>query len=226
MYLVDEGGNPKRAFFMNDTASFKIGAGDLKTSKHVRDSIYIDTKYPDFIPPILDVNAITIKATPTNPKAPDGETLFEMEFFAKDSSAYLGNEAGVKHGGYILRDPQGKQHGFSMQNDFDKIKGNFYYLVADPDGKPGYWRKYKVSTLLPKGSSPGLWGVESMDLIDRANNTKRYSFVELVRFDIEEKDSSQKVNPIVEILGKKVNAKNVDSVSLSISCKTCAQKNI
>ena len=225
MYLVDEGGNPKRAFFMNDTASFKIGAGDLKTSKHVRDSIYIDTKYPDFIPPILDVNAITIKATPTNPKAPDGETLFEMEFFAKDSSAYLGNEAGVKHGGYILRDPQGKQHGFSMQNDFDKIKGNFYYLVADPDGKPGYWRKYKVSTLLPKGSSPGLWGVESMDLIDRANNTKRYSFVELVRFDIEEKDSSQKVNPIIEILGKKVNAKNVDSVSLSISCKTCAQKN-
>ena len=82
-----------------------------------------------------------------------------------------------------------------------------------------------MSTLLPKGSSPGLWGVESIDLIDRANNTKHYSFVELVRFDIEEKDSSQKVNPIVEILGKKVNAKNVDSVSLSISCKTCAQKN-
>ena len=225
MRLVDEGGNPKNAFFMNDTSAFKINAGDLKTSKHVRDSIFIDTKYPDFIPPVLDVNAIAIKATPTNPKAPDGETLFEMEFFAKDSSVYIGNEAGVKHGSYILRDPQGKQHGFSMQNDFDKIKGNFYYLVTDPDGKPGFWRKYKVSTLLPKGSSPGLWGVESIDLIDRANNTKHYSFVELVRFDIEEKDSSQKVNPIVEILGKKVNAKNVDSVSLSISCKTCAQKN-
>ena len=225
MRLVDEGGNPKNAFFMNDTSAFKINAGDLKTSKHIRDSIFIDTKYPDFIPPVLDVNAITIKATPTNPKAPDGETLFEMEFFAKDSSAYSENEAGVKHGSYILRDPQGKQHGFSMQNDFDKIKGNFYYLVADPDGKPGFWRKYKVSTLLPKGSSPGLWGVESIDLIDRANNTKHYSFVELVRFDIEEKDSSQKVNPIVEIPGKKVNAKNVDSVSLSISCKTCAQKN-
>ena len=224
MRLVDEGGNPKNAFFMNDTSSFKINAGDLKTTKHVRDSIFIDTKYPDFIPPILDVNAVTIKATPTNPQAPDGETLFEMEFFAKDSSAYLGNEAGVKHGGYILRDPQGKQHGFSMQNDFDKIKGNFYYLVADPDGKPGYWRKYKVSTLLPKGSSAGLWGVESIDLIDRANNTKHFSFIELVRFDIEEKDSSQKVNPVVEILDKKVNSKNVDSVSMSISCKSCAQK--
>ena len=225
MYLVDEGANPKQAFFMNDTSSFIIAGGNLKNSKHIRDSIFIDTKYPDFIPPILDVNAITIKATPTNPKAPDGETLFEMEFFAKDSSAYLGNESGLKHGAYNLRDPQGKQFNFSMQNDFDKIKGNFYYLITDPEGKPGLWRKYKVSTLLPRGSAPGLWGVESILLIDRANNTKNYSFVELVRFDIEEKDSMQKVNPVVEILGKKVNAKNVDSVSLSISCKTCAQKN-
>lgn len=227
MYLVDEGGNPKRAFFMNDTAAFNLNSGNLNysNSKHVRDSIYIDTKYPDFIPPILDVNAINIKATPTNPKAPDGETLFEMEFFAKDSSSYPGNESGVKHGSYILRDPQGKQHSFSMQNDFDKIKGNFYYQILDPEGKPGYWRKYKVSTLLPKGSAPGLWGVESIDLIDRANNTKRYNFVELVRFDIEEKDSTQAVTPRVEILGKNVNSKNVDSVSLSIACANCAQKN-
>jgi hypothetical protein len=225
MYLVDEGGNPKRAFFMNDTSSFQIATGDLKTSKHVRDSIFMDTKYPDFIPPVLDLNAITIKATPTNPKAPDGETLFEMEFFAKDSSAYLGNEAGLKHGSYNLRDPQGKQFNFSMQNDFDKIKPNFFYLIADPEGKPGFWRKYKVSTLLPKGSAPGLWGVESIELIDRANNTKSTSFVELVRFDIEEKDSTQAVTPRVEILGKKVNSKNVDSVTMSIACNNCAQKN-
>jgi hypothetical protein len=225
MYLVDEGGNPKRAFFMNDTSSFQIATGDLKTSKHVRDSIFMDTKYPDFIPPVLDLNAITIKATPTNPKAPDGETLFEMEFFAKDSSAYLGNEAGLKHGSYNLRDPQGKQFNFSMQNDFDKIKPNFFYLIADPEGKPGFWRKYKVSTLLPKGSAPGLWGVESIELIDRANNTKSTSFVELVRFDIEEKDSTQAVTPGVEILGKKVNSKNVDSVTMSIACNNCAQKN-
>ncbi len=225
MRLVDEGGNPKNAFFMNDTSAFQIGPSDLRKSKHIRDSIFIDTQYPDYIPPVLDVNAISIKATPTHPQAPDGETLFEMEFFAKDSSAYPGNEAGVKHGYYTLRDPQGKQHGFSMQNDFDKIKGNFYYLVTDPEGKPGVWRKYKVSTLLPRGSSPGLWGVESIDLIDRSNNTKHFGFVELVRFDIEETDNDQKVNPKVEILGKKVNSKNVDSVTMSIACPNCAQKN-
>jgi hypothetical protein len=79
--------------------------------------------------------------------------------------------------------------------------------------------------LLPRVSAPGLWGVESIVLIDRANNSKNYSFVELVRFDIEEKDSTQAVNPRVEILGKKVNSKNVDSVSLSIACSNCAQKN-
>lgn len=227
MYLVDEGGNPKRAFFMNDTAAFNVNVGNLNfsNSKHVRDSIYMDTKYPDYIPPVLDLNAISIKATPTHPQAPDGETLFEMEFFAKDSSAYAGNESGIKVGSYILRDPQGKQHWNSMQNDFDKIKGNFYYLVSDPEGKPGIWRKYKVSTLLPRGSSPGLWGVESIELVDRANNIKRFSFVELVRFDIEETDNDQKVNPIVEILGKKVNSKNVDSVTMSIACTNCAQKN-
>jgi hypothetical protein len=227
MYLVDEGGNPKRAFFMNDTAAFNVNAGNLNysNSKHVRDSIYMDTKYPDYIAPVLDLNAISIKATPTHPQAPDGETLFEMEFFAKDSSAYAGNESGIKVGSYILRDPQGKQHWNSMQNDFDKIKGNFYYLVSDPEGKPGIWRKYKVSTLLPRGSSPGLWGVESIELVDRANNIKRFSFVELVRFDIEETDNDQKVNPIVEILGKKVNSKNVDSVTMSIACTNCAQKN-
>ncbi len=221
IFLRDEPQNEFRETFMNDTTGFKVAANQ---QKHVRDSILIRTKYPDYIPPILDVNAITIKANPTNPKTPDGETLFEMEFFAKDSSSYPGNEAGIQNGTYILRDPQGKQFSFGMQGDFDKIAGNFYYLLNDPSGTPGIWRKYKVSTLLPKGSSPGLWGVESISLSDRAQNFKFFNFVELVRFDIEEKDSAQKVNPIVEILGKKVNAKNVDSASISISCKSCVNK--
>jgi hypothetical protein len=70
MGLYDEGGNRKSAFFMNDTSAFSIAPNNLNITKHIRDSIFIDTKYPDFIPPVLDVNAITIKATPTNPKAP------------------------------------------------------------------------------------------------------------------------------------------------------------
>lgn len=221
IYLKDEAQNEFRETFMNDTTGYKVNANQ---QKHVRDSILIQTNFSDYLPPVLDVNAINIKATPTNPLSPDGETLFEMEFFAKDSSDYIGHEAGIQNGYYVLRDPQGKQFGFSMQGDFDKIKNDFYYLLADPDGMQGVWRKYKVSTLLPKGSAPGLWGVESISLNDRAQNAKYFNFVELVRFDIEETDTSLKVNPSIQILGKTVNAKSVDSVSLSIACNKCANK--
>jgi len=219
IFLRDEPQNEFRETFMNDTTGYKVNGNQ---QKHVRDSILIKTNYPDFLPPILDVNAISIKATPTNPLSPDGETAFEMEFFAKDSSEFSGHEAGIQNGYYVLRDPQGKQFGFSMQGDLDN--NNFYYLLEDPYGNPGLWRKYKVKTLLPKGSAPGLWGVESISLNDRAQNSKYFNFVELVRFDLEKADSALIVNPSIQILTKKVNAKTVDSVSMSIACKSCSGK--
>jgi len=219
IFLRDEAQNEFRETFMNDTTGYKVNGNQ---QKHIRDSILIKTNYPDFLPPILDINAISIKATPTNPTSPDGETAFEMEFFAKDSSEFSGHEAGIQNGYYVLRDPQGKQFGFSMQGDFDN--NNFYYLLEDPYGNPGLWRKYKVKTLLPKGSAPGLWGVESISLNDRAQNSKYFNFVELVRFDLEKADSTLIVNPSIQILSKRVNAKNVDSVSMSIACKSCSGK--
>ena len=223
MFLQDEARNQMDAFFMLDTASFRL---QKNTSKHIRDSVYVKTKYPDFIPPTLDVNQISIKATPSNPTAPDGETLFEMEFFVKDSSSFSGNEAGLQNGYYTLRDPQGKVFNYSMQDDFYKFFGrDFFYPLKDPIGPPGNWRKYKVSTLLPKGSAPGLWGVEGITLFDRAGNKKYYNFTEVVRFDLEKADTTKLVQPKVEILGKKVNAKNAEALSLSISCKDCKNKN-
>jgi hypothetical protein len=220
IYLKDEAQNEFRETFMNDTSGYKV---QNNQQKHLRDSIYIKTNFPDYLPPILDVNAISIKATPTNPKSPDGETLFEMEFFVKDTSEFVGHEAGLQNGYYVLRDPQGKQFGFSMQADFEG-GNNFYYLLEDPTGIPGSWKKYKVKTLLPKGSAPGLWGVESISLNDRAQNSKFFNFTEIVRFDIEESDTTLKVDPRIEILGKKVNSINVDSISVSISCKNCLNK--
>jgi hypothetical protein len=216
IYMKDQAQNDARATFMIDTTGYQVRSNE---TKHLRDSILITTQYADHLPPQLDMNAITIRANPTNPVAPDGETLFEMEFFAKDSSGYPGKEAGLMNGYYVLRDPQGKQFHMSMQQDLAKqFKTDFYYRLDDPEGTPGTWRKYKVSTLLPRGSAPGLWGVEAIGLIDRANNMKHFNFVETVRFDIEETDSSNTLFPRVEILGKKVNALNVDSVALSIAC--------
>ncbi len=223
MIYMDEARNFGRGYFMRDTSAFTL---NINQTKHLRDSVYVKTKYPDFIPPILDVNQISIKATPSNPNSPDGETLFEMEFFARDSSAYINQEAGLNIGYYSLRDPQGKTFTFSMQGDLAKqFKTDIFYALKDPVGKPGEWRKYRVSTLLPKGSAPGLWGVESISLSDRAFNTKYYNFTEIVRFDLEKADSTKLVQPKVEILGKKVNAKNAEALSLSISCKDCKNKN-
>lgn len=222
IFKRDEAQNNARATFMLDTTGYQVRVNE---TKHLRDSIYIATQYPDHIPPQLDLNAISIQATPTYPTAPDGETLFEMEFFAKDSSAFAGKEAGLMNGDYVLRDPQGKQFHYSMQGDLTKqFKMDFYYRIEDPEGTPGIWRKYKVSTLLPRGSAPGIWGVESISLVDRANNRKHFSFTEIVRFDIEEKDSLNKLFPRVEILDKKVNASNADSISMSIACKGAAGK--
>jgi hypothetical protein len=223
MRILDQAQNEGLAYFMRDTTIFRLQSN---TTKHIRDSVYVKTKYPDFIPPILDVNQIYIKATPSNPTIPDGETLFEMDFFARDSSTYNNQEAGINNGFYTLRDPQGKTFNFGIQGDLDKqFNTSIFYSLKDPIGKPGDWRKYHVATLLPKGSAPGLWGVESINLSDRAFNSKNFNFTEIVRFDLEKADTTKLVQPKVEILGKKVNAKNAEALSLSISCKDCKNKN-
>jgi hypothetical protein len=49
---------------------------------------------------------------------------------------------------------------------------------------------------------PGLWGVSAININDHAQNKKYYSFVEFVRFDVDQ-SNVLKVNPYVEILGKK-----------------------
>lgn len=222
LYMLDIAQNDSRAYFLDNPQNLAIYPPN---TKHYRDSIYVKTKYPDFLPPKLDVNNIFIKATPTNPNAPDGETLFEMEFFVKDTSAYFTHEAGFNNGAYVLRDPQGKAFSFGTQQNFVRqFKKDILYDIEDIEGKPYEWRKYYVSTLLPKGSAPGIWGVESITLYDRAMNKKYYDFKEIVRFDLEEVDSSQKINPRVQILGKNVNAKNVENIGLSIACESCKDK--
>lgn len=224
LVMKDIAQNMKWAYFMRDTTLFTLQP-DGGNSKHIHDSIEIKTQFPDVLPPILELNTIKISATPTNPSAPDGETLFELQMQVKDTSAFAGKESGFRGGYYTLRDPQGKQFTYNMQGDLNKQFGrDVYYPIEDMTGNPGAFYTYRLSTLLPKGSAPGIWGVESMTLYDRAGNKKYYSFTEIVRFDVEEADSSQMVTPKVAFLGKIVNKQTVDSVSLSIACATCKDK--
>ena len=54
-------------------------------------TIDIVTTNPDSTPPVLDLNRITIKAKPTNPAAPNGETRVDITFRIKDDISGYSN---------------------------------------------------------------------------------------------------------------------------------------
>lgn len=184
----------------------------------LRDSVYMKTKYPDYKPPILDLNKISIKATPTNPASPNGETLFEMWVWIKDTSEFAGHAAGFASGYYFLRDPQGLEHLFNIDGN-----GSSRNNIFSDSSIYGY-KRYYAKTLLPVGSPPGIWGVSSIVIMDQARNKKNYSFTEIVRFDVELSKILQVV-PYVEVLGKRINVYNQDSATVKFGCKDCATQN-
>jgi hypothetical protein len=220
-FMQDHALNSRDVFLDKDTANKNLflPVPLQETQRALRDSIYISTPYPDYKAPVLDLNDIQIKATPTNPVSPNGETLFEMWLWIKDESDYPGKAAGLKHGFYRLRDPQGLERTISMQKDL----GNLYYDFY-PDSSIYGFKRYYFNTVLPVGSPPGLWGVSSITLLDHAINTKSYNFTEIVRFDVDQSNVLQ-VTPHVEILDKKVNATNAEALSVRIGCKSCKDQN-
>ncbi len=133
-------------------------------------SLTVLTGNPDYQAPNLDVNKISIDATPTNPQAPNGETRVRIVFYAKD------NKAGIRNLYYTLLDPQGISH-------------NFYYAHASWktrffQGNPDVWTRYEVTEVLPIGSAPGKWGLAQMELLDQAHNSKAHNFLEVLHFEI------------------------------------------
>lgn len=201
-----------------DTASFN----DNPTKgifKDLRDSIYIETSYPDTLAPIakIGVGEILIDAEPVNPVSPDGETKIEIKVIAKDTSNYFGKEASLTKIEYILRDPKGIDHRFQYFPD-----GGNGFGTLTPDSAAYEWNSYKMNARLPKGSTPGLWGMTELLLWDKAGNQRRYSFVEYVRFDLIKSDIVLTSPLYAEITDKLVNASNVDSISAFITCTPCS----
>ena len=135
-------------------------------------TIDIVTTNPDTTPPVLDLNRITIKAEPTHPEAPNGETLVDITFRVKDDIS------GYKHTDLRLRDPQGVTHyyGHTAPN------GNFHNIYFN--GDPTVYETYHQTILLPVGSAPGTWGLAEMTVSDKAGNAFRADFTETVRFEV------------------------------------------
>ena len=151
---------------LNDSSVYFTHSGDELPA-----TIEVQTANPDTIPPELDVNRITIEAEPTNRAAPNGETRVDITFRVKD------NISGYKDTAMLLRDPQGVEHYFVHQ-DRDAYQ---VYFSRDPT----VYEMFKKTITLPVGSIPGIWGLAEMTVSDKAENTLRADFTEIVRFEVE-----------------------------------------
>lgn len=137
-----------------------------------RQSIYIETPNPDYNAPELDLNRIVVYAEPTNKEAPDGETLVTIHYYARD------DKSGFDFASYNLKDPQGAM--FFNYHSHENT-GTPYFV-----GDPTVWTRYTITTVLPQGSTPGIWGLADLSLNDKAWNGKTYNFVETLIFEPDE----------------------------------------
>ena len=133
-------------------------------------TIEIQTTNPDSTLPVLDLNQLTVKAVPTNPEEPNGETQVDIIFRVKD------NISGYSNTDIYLRDPHGVMHLFRHSHEYYKI----YF-----SGNPTVYETYHKTIILPVGSIPGTWGVAEMTVSDKARNKLLADFTEIVRFEVD-----------------------------------------
>ena len=171
--MQDIAGNSSGVYFTEQI--YHVAGEDPIVVDEVPATIEIQTRFPDSTPPELDLNQITVKAEPTNREAPNGETRVDIIFRVRD------NIAGYGSARLHLRDPQGVRHGFSHYGPNHNLGDNYnLYFVDDPT----VYRTYQKTAILPVGSVPGTWGLSDMTLYDKAENTLRVDFTEIVRFEI------------------------------------------
>ena len=166
----DVSGNIGSVWFI--PPEYQIGKNDQIVLDEGPYTIEIKTRFPDDTPPVLDLNQITINAEPTRPEDPNGETHVDITFKVKDDIS------GYSSSGILLRDPQGVMHGFNHYAP----DHNYMYFIGDPT----VYKDYKLSITLPVGSVPGIWGLAEMTVFDKAENTQRANFTEIVRFKVDD----------------------------------------
>ena len=118
-----------------------------------------------------------------------------------------------------------KQFPTKWQNkelDLDQLVNFLDLDLADtePD-KNSNWENYRFDLVLPQGSAPGVWGISDITIQDKVGNTRSYNFVEYVRFDTIDSDIVLTSPLEIEILDKVINAGNVSSIKVKMSCVPC-----
>ena len=165
--MTDEAKNKNRVYFSNSSNDEPI------------QTIAITSSNPDTEAPEIDLNRMSIHAEPTHPEAPDGETKVEITYYARDDKSGLGEV------NYRLLDPQGISHFEWHYHENFRTE----YFVGDPT----IWTKYVINIVLPQGSAPGVWGLSSMNIEDKAWNTKKYNFTETIIFEVSDKNTLKNV---------------------------------
>jgi hypothetical protein len=167
--MKDEALNSRGTYFTRTTGGLREEDTNLD---ELPQEIELITNNQDIEQPELDLNDIQIVAVPTNPDAPNGETIVTVTFKVRD------NNSGYNVASLSLRDPQGINHQFWAYND------DTWTLFSTDDVTE--WHTYTRNIVLPVGSAPGTWGMSEMTIHDRAGNFKGYDFTEIVHFDVAE----------------------------------------
>ena len=172
--MVDVAGNGRDVYFTHPHHTEGWSPHVIILNDETPATIDIQTKNPDFTPPVLDLNNITIKAEPTRPEDPNGETHVYITFKIKDDIS------GYNNSDIFLRDPQGVMH-------------RFWHWISNADhhrlyfrGDPTIFQTYERTILLPVGSVPGIWGLAQMIVVDKASNRLTADFTEIIRFEVED----------------------------------------
>jgi len=166
--MFDKAGNVGEAYFQPPDDSVNSGWDNPDDPSP---TVTFETSNPDTAAPELDLNDIGISAVPTNPDAPNGETIVTFRFRVKDDIS------GYQIGSYYLRDPQGSVFAFYH---YPERRSDLFPSDEDLD-----WFEYESTVVLPPGSAPGTWGVTELTLRDRAQNYKTYNFTEIVSFQVD-----------------------------------------
>lgn len=167
--MVDSARNRSGVYFSNHDGG--LWETDIKLDE-LPASIYVPTINPDNAPVVLDLNNIKIKAEPTRPEDPNGETIVNISFRVKD------NISGYWKADLRLRDPLGSIHQFTQ---FHSEHYKIYF-----HGDPKVYETYHKQIILPVGSIPGTWGLAEMVVFDKAHNILRADFTEIVRFEVDD----------------------------------------
>ena len=167
--MRDIAGNPRKVYFSHYDGELASTANQIDEPPAM---IEISTPHPDTHPPVLGLNTIKIQAEPTHPEAPNGETKVGITFQVKDDIS------GYQRSSFYLRDPHGSTYNFSHNHP----EQNRMYFIGDPT----LFQTYHATILLPVGSAPGTWGLTEMHVHDKARNTLRADFTEILRFEVGE----------------------------------------